>query len=57
MNAEIYEIMDEVVSALENAIEEFEGLPHSLGYEFDKLPEYRAKAEKAREFLDNFKPF
>ena len=54
MNQEIYEIMDEAVSALENAIEELEGLPHSLGYEFDKLPEYRAKAEKAREFLDKF---
>lgn len=54
MNQEIYEIMDEVVSALENAIEELEGLPHSLGYEFDKIPEYRSKAEKAREFLNKF---
>lgn len=54
MNQEIYEIMNEAVSALEDAIKELEGLPHSLGYEFDKLPEYRASAEKAREFLDKF---
>ncbi len=46
MDAEIYEIMDETVSALENLIEDCEDVI--------RLTERKAVAEKAREFLDKF---
>ncbi len=53
MNAEIYEIMDEAVSALEDLIEDCEDVVDLRNVVF-RLTERRAIAEKAREFLDKF---
>ena len=39
----------ELLDALEEAIIEFEGLPHSLGYESTHLYKWRAAIAKARE--------
>jgi len=54
MNQAIYEILEALTNLLEDALEEYKKLPRSLGYEFDRIPEYEAKIQKAREFLDKY---
>ena len=53
MNQEIYEIMDEAVSALENLIEDCEDVIELRNVVL-RLTERKVIAEKAREFLDKF---
>ena len=48
-NARLIAAAPELLEALEEAIIEFEGLPHSLGYESTHLYKWRAAIAKARE--------
>lgn len=46
-NARLIAAAPELLEALKKAVKEYEGLPHSLGYEFTHLPEMRAEIAKA----------